>query len=694
MSVSEFFQRENRLLTGLFFIALIFSLGGVAYHWTMGFMAGHEFRQAHTAIVAYYIDKQDNFGLLYEVPIFGKPWVSLLLEVPIYEWAVVLLSRATGLPHVIAARTITAACFYLTLPAVWLLLGRLGLPRPRRLLVLALVLSAPVYIFYSRAFLMDSMAFMASAWWLLAFVRTMDERRWPWLVLAIVAGTAAALIKSAILAVWMVPGAAYGAWMLWRDLRARAGWGPPVKTLLWGLATVAVALGMLRAWVGFTDPFKEAHASAWIFTSKNLSQGNWGLFDFDALLSAHLWRYLLACWDQAIMSRWLILALLVTGLVLPAVRWRVAGLAVLFFVPQLLFPYAYAYQDYYFYACAVFLHAALGYALLGLWDSRLPRWVAGLVLVLPLVTQATTYWRDYRVQQSVVHHGGYPFTDVIRELTPKNSVIVVAGADWAAMTPLYAQRKALMIRNGLEHDHAYLERALAELADEEVSAVVLYGPLRSNRDLLDRIAARFDVNTEVPTFSFSTIDIYIARLYAKGVQIRLKNSRRYPDLTIPPEAFREIPSKGLVQISPTVARDVFTNITPGPFQMDFEFGIDWLGEGLTPVLSAHPDSDIWLRPPPQATRIKWSFGMFPGAYENPEASSDGVEFVIHGEMPDGQARVIYHRLLDPAQNPADRADQHEVIPYSPLPEETLRFSTRPNRSSAFDWAYTIRIDVK
>ncbi|MDB6114549.1 MAG: hypothetical protein JWQ62_1494, partial [Lacunisphaera sp.] len=157
---------------------MLFNIYGVTYHWTMGFMAGHEFRQSQTAITTYYIDQQNNFSLLYETPILGKPWVSILLEVPIYEWSVVLLSRATGLPHVVAARTISAACFYLMLPALYLLLGRCRLPPSRRLLVLALVLCAPVYIFYSRAFLMDAMALMGGVWFLFGFVGVMDERRW------------------------------------------------------------------------------------------------------------------------------------------------------------------------------------------------------------------------------------------------------------------------------------------------------------------------------------------------------------------------------------------------------------------------------------------------------------------------------------------------------------------------------------
>ena len=79
-------------------------------------------------------------------------------------------------------------CFYLMLPALYLLLGRMAVPKTRRLLVLALVLTAPVYIYYSRAFLMDSMELMCCVWFLLGFVRTMDQRRWSWLALTIVAG--------------------------------------------------------------------------------------------------------------------------------------------------------------------------------------------------------------------------------------------------------------------------------------------------------------------------------------------------------------------------------------------------------------------------------------------------------------------------------------------------------------------------
>src|SRR6478735_5894246 len=207
MSVPAVSRRENQILTGTFVAALVVHLWAVTYNWTIPYMAGHEFRQAQTAITSYYIDQQNNFGLLYETPILGKPWVSILMEVPFYEWTVVLVSRAAHISHLSAARGVSTACFYLMLPAIYLLLGRLGLAKPRRLLALALILACPVYIYYTRAFLMDAMALMFCAWFLLGFVRTMDERRWSWLALTMVSGTMAALIKSAILAVWLWPAA-------------------------------------------------------------------------------------------------------------------------------------------------------------------------------------------------------------------------------------------------------------------------------------------------------------------------------------------------------------------------------------------------------------------------------------------------------------------------------------------------------
>ncbi|MBI2517724.1 MAG: hypothetical protein HYV95_12540 [Opitutae bacterium] len=687
-------QNESLILGVIFAGMLLAHVWLATRNWTVGFMPGHEFRQTQTAFIAHFIDRNDDFSLLYEAPIVGKPWVSILLEVPIYEWSVVGLSRATGWPHVVAARTVSLACFYLVLPAVWLLLGRFRVLRPRRLLPLVLILACPIHIFYSRSFLMESMELMCCAWFLVGYVWMMDRRRWFWFLLATVAGTGAALIKSATLAVWLIPAAAYAAGMLWRGLRTRAGWGAFAQTVFWGLAGVVVPLGALQLWIGLTDPLKAAHASAWIFTSANLSLGNWGLNDFAAKFSPSLWNVLVQRWSEALMPSWLIGVTLVAGFAaFPAQRARVAGVVAVFFLAQLLFPYAYAYQEYYFYACAVFLFCGLGFILHGLLDSRLPRWLCWLLIAVLPAAELHTYWRVYRPGQIAVSQGGFSYTRALQAFTPRESVIVVCGADWAAIVPYYAQRRALLIRNGLVSDRVYLERAFSELDDEDVAGLVLIEGQRGNTLVRDLAAKAFALD-ERPTFSSPRADVYIASRYSQKIKDEIRNRGYFDDLKIAEPVTPARTVDGLVKLDRGPFKDSTTLISPVPIMARFNFGMNVFTYENRPVLNAHPDSEAWLRPASKASVIEWEFGMVSSAWEKDGGRTDGVEMVVTGLRPGRDRRVIYRRVLDPVAHPEDRGLQHATIPYQPLPGEFLLFSTSPRRSYSYDWSYWARINVK
>jgi hypothetical protein len=688
----------NRIFVLLFVVALAAHGWWVTRNWTTPFLSGHEFRQTQTAINTYYIDRQDNFSLLYETPIVGKPWVSVLMEVPIYEWAVVGLSRGAGLPYHESARTITLACFYLTLPAFFLLLGLMHLEWSRRLLILALTLVCPVYIYYSRAFLMDSMALLGCAWFLFGYVRMMQARRWYWFLLATVAGTLAALVKSATLAVWLWPAAVYAGWQLWQAARTRAGWGgwgEAGLVVFWGVAGVIVPLGLLQLWIELTDPLKAMHASAWIFTSANLSLGNWGLVDFRARFTSQLWGVLAERWREAIMPAWLLLALLGAGLVfLPRVRWPALALAGIFFGAQFLFPYAYAYQDYYFYSCAVFATAGMGFLLAGLFDSRLPRWLCWLLLAVPFAAQAVTYVRGYYPSQLVQSTGGFSFTRAIRDFLPKEAVIVVAGDDWAAIVPYYAERKALMLRNGLENDALYLDRAFADLADEEVGALVLMDRQRGNHALIARVADAFGTDRQ-PSFSSDRAEVYCNLRYRKSVKEALANAGNYDGLVNPLSEPVVTPSPARpFRVWASTARESFPAVSPAPIRAYFEVGVGYVWVNHQKVLFAHPDAHLWIPPPRRSTRITWEFGIIPEAYEHKEGMTDGVEFTVMAIKPQGEREVVFRRVLDPVNRAADRGLQREVIPHQPVPGEILHFSTAPGEGRAFDWAYWARIEVR
>jgi len=686
--------RENTALIILFCAALFAHICLATFNWRSGFLPGHEFRQTHTALIAYYIDAEDNFSVRYSTPLFGKPW-SVPLEFPLYEWSVVLLSRATHLPHFEAARTVSLTCFYLTLPAVWLLLGQLGLARPRRLLALALALTCPLYIFYSRAFLMESMVLMFSAWFLEMFVRTMRERRLRWLILCALCGTGSALVKSTTFFVWLLPAALFGAGCLWREVRAGPGWKPALRTIGWGLGAVVLPCVILFWWVKFTDAIKAPHPSGHIFTSTELTRGNFGMYSLSARFSFDTWRGLLGGWREAIMPPWVIGLIVAAGVAFSRRgRWPILGAAGLFLAAQTMFPFAYALQEYYFYACAVYLLCALGLALHGVLDSGLPRWGRWVIVIVPFAFQLGTYLQGYHVLQSVPSNGGSGLTDALRGVTPKGSVIIVAGDDWCPVIPYYSQRKALMIRNGLEHDRPYLERAFRDLEDEYVCALVVVGAQRQNLEFVHQATAQFGLDPSV-TFSHSTADVYLSNFCRDSALFRLSGKHGYDQITTQAKPAGSQPSdRPPVSIPSGVAAIAFRMVTPAPFQFRFTFGYSAWEEGGTEILSVHPDTDLWVPAPAGARRILWEFGLFPGAYEREGEKTDGVDFIVAGETPDGHRREIFRRLLDPGNVPADRGRQRAVIPFQPVAGETLVFLTRPHVNTHYDWAYTGRIEVR
>ncbi len=721
-------DRADRLfLWAVFAAAVIANLMLATRNWHYGFLIGHEFRQTQTAIISYYIDQQNNFSLHYQTPLLGKPW-EFPLEFPLYEWAVVVLSRLTHLPQFEAARTISLTSVYLALPALYLLLGQAGMAPRRRLLALALLLATPVYLFYGRAFLIDTTAMMFSAWFLAAFVQTMRVRSFRWLALCAVAGTAAGLIKSLTFFVWLLPATLYGAWCLWCDLRGPVGrelarapivdpapaptpvgrelarapaagrvgrLGSAWRTIAWGVGAVIVPALAVQWWVRFTDAIKAPHPSAYIFTSKELTHGNFGMYDLSARLSRVTWRALLECWSLAIANPWAIALIVGGGIVfLKGHRLRILGAFFLFFAAQMAFPNAYAFQDYYFTACTMFAVAAIGFVMSGVFESRLPRWCRWPIVLVPFAAFYAAYAGFYHTEQSYKSAGGTGLTIALRDYLPRKSVLIIAGADWAGIIPYYSQHRALMIRTGLDGDEKYLTRAFGDLADEDVGALVLVGSQRANTALVKRAADEFALDRE-PTFRYPDADVYISDFHRADVLQHLQVPPLPPKITFDAQRVQKsIPYGAVQKLSPGQSAALFPMVQPAVTKCTFRFGYGLWSLGGVPVINAHPDSAVWVPVPATARTVDCEFGISAAAYERPGDRTDGADFIIEAEAPGGATRVLWKRFLNPVMVPRDRGTVHETVPIALHPGETLVFRTGPHNTYSFDWCYWKSIRVQ
>jgi hypothetical protein len=666
----------------------------VTINWTWGFMLGHEFRQAQTALITDYIDRQNNFGFYYETPILGKPW-AFPLEFPFYQWAVVGVKRLLEIKDYEAARTVSLSCFYLALPAFYLLLGAAGVSPAKRWIFLALMVFCPVYIFYSRAFLIDPMAMMCSAWFLTAFVLMMQRRKWHWWVICTLAGTVGALIKSLVFLVWVFPAALYGAYCLWESLKKTPRGSQVVKTLLWGGSSVILPYTMLKWWVSFTDAIKAPHPSAYIFTSDALTQGNFGTFSLESRLSWVTWRDLWTRWAEAITFPWAIGAIVLIGVILcrRERHWILIFSGVWLF-GQLAFPYAYAYQDYYFYAGAAFLVFVFGWVVTGVLElSWLPKWVRVGFALLPFAIQAESYHNYYYQMQKVQSNGGSALTRILKDVVPAESIISIIGQDWAAIIPYYSGHRALMIRKGMEFNETYIKGAIADLWDEEIAALIVSADSRYEKREVARVVKLAGLVPE-PVFSLNDSMVYLSPNYHNIVRERLGiESNPYPELVLLAASDQDPSLSGDFDISEGASKLSFSTVSPRLERYKIAHGYRNFEVGPVPVYNFHADSDLWMRTPPNAQHFRWKYGLFDDAWDREGFKTDGVDFVIFAEKADGSRRELWRDVVNPAKIESDRGLQTGEGEFTLESEEQLIFASRERSNGAFDWAYFTSIEV-
>lgn len=685
---------EFRFVLVVFIAALAFNLWGVGAGWTNGNLPGCEFRQTQTAVSALFIQREHNFSLAYPTPVLGKPW-SIPMEFPLYQWTVVGVSNATGWELNQSARAVSAACFYLALPALYLLLGRLRLGPVHRLAAMSMVLVCPLQIFYARAFLIETMALMFGAWFLAAYVNVTEgrHRRW-WVPVAQVAGIGCGLVKVTTLMFFLMPALGWTLWWLWRDMCMSSGrWRELAVRSFWCLAAALPACVAALWWVHYADAVKAASVDGMAFTSERLRAYNFGIgVRFAADVWAYHWSILL---DE--IASWPVLV--VCGAL--AVVWfrriggMVAGLVALFFAIQLVFPVLYAWHSYYYVANAFVLMFALGIALGEVLESRVPRTVAWLVVLTVLGLQVHTYLKKHYPEQIGNAGGGNSLTEALRRITGPDEVLVICGDDWNSMIPYYAQRRAYMIRRDQERSWDMVLPAFYNLASEDVTALVLVGAQVGNHDLVRRAAERFGFDPR-PAFRWEETVVYLHR----DIRHRaLPVLRTYPGFEVfeagpNPRNGREVMTADLLrrdqELLPSYV-DPSTGATVRPFKSMSSFDLAKIEHEGREFLMTHPDSLFWYRLGAGPHVLSLDAMLLPEAYAatvEPGDRSDGVEVRLERELTDGTRLVLFSRIINPRDNPADIGVQHLGHSFELTEECTVVFSVNPGPrgNASRDWA--------
>jgi hypothetical protein len=652
-SVQKSTPAPRWFVLGLFAIALLVNGWALSRYWNESLRDAHEFRQLQTALSTYYL-KQDGWRLAYETPVLGPPW-SIPLEFPTYEAVVAGLSGATGLPLEQSGRAVSVFFFYAGLPAVWLLLRR-RLPDPGGLpVVLAAILVCPVYLFYSRTFMIESTALGLSLWFL-QFLDTTLNRRSRWALPAVaLTGALAALTKVTTFAAFWIAGAALLTECILARRRAGASWrealqGPVILALL----AVAGPLLAGSAWVLYSDHLKELNSYGHLITSAQLRSFNLGTLAQRA--SYEWWRAIgyITTHQVLVVPGLIVLGL---GLWLSAAPYRRLALACLLCYPGgcLLFANLYYVHDYYFYASAVFLLAALGVASIGLLHSpRVPRLAAGFLVVAALAFEVqafgSSYYDFYRRPNPPIPSEA----PLIRAVTPPADVIAGFGFDWNSLLPYYTERRGLFPFNSHTGDFDRLDRSLAGLGSRRVATLLVAHRHRDDRNFTDILIGKLQMCAK-PIARTGDMDIYVRRdLAAAAVRALSVRKDWKAELNLKPadnvillEERHELDGLGWLK--------ELRAFSPLPFQSRGKYEINYMDSDSGRLIFTQAPTEIRFHPPAGSRSIEAVGGMLPAAYTPPNRTP-GVLVEVFEEMPDGTRRVLFERLLMPLTQPADRGD--------------------------------------
>ncbi|MBW7895659.1 MAG: glycosyltransferase family 39 protein [Opitutaceae bacterium] len=665
--------KSSRALWVMFALVALVAVGQLTRSWHASLLDRYEFRQLQTALSTHWM-VEDGWQLAYPTPLFGPPW-SIPMEFPTYQVITATVHQITGIPLEQAGRLVSVLMLLACLPALHDLLALAGLAHSRRLIVHALILTAPVYLFYGRTFMIETTGLCLCVWFLALLRRSLAKPTVGWIIITVIFAVMAALTKVTTFVVFGLPAAALclAAWQ-----RRTADGGQNIRLAVAAIAPALLSLGAAWWWVRFGDAVKDSNPFSGFLTARELQGWNFGSWTLrgDWSFWLHLQETISA---HNLTGAAFAVALLCTLFASVRARWS-AGIALIgFFSGPLVFANLYHLHDYYYAANALLLLTAAGIIIASVWDEpRLPRGFNWLALAIVLIAQGNAYYRGYASHHRNPAPPPPAMADIIKAHVPENGVVLIYGADWNPLLPYYMQRRTVMVPGERENEFAVLEAVIDRLqtkpgAVTPFAAMVVHGAkLRQDQRFIQSRAARFQLNP-VPAASDTDFDLYLPGTGATA-----------------PAVDDELAETAL----PGDTKDLFT---PPPMTVRSRYGLSAATLDGRAILNAHAPSELIFEVPSTAGELIAMAGLQDAAVAPGQpVISDGITVDILQEFADGTRRPLSSRFLDPARNADDRGPQpiHVALPRPFAGRLILRLGNGPAGNPANDWAYWASVEIR
>jgi hypothetical protein len=467
----------------------------------------HSFRQCQTAISTYYTIK-DGFHLDYETPVLGKPW-SIPLEFPLYQWVVAATTMLFHSPLDQTGRFWSLLFFYLSLFPLFSLLGVFTKDREKRLLVLSFVLINPTYLFWSRTFLIESLVLFLGLVYLWSAAKALDSSQTNsrYFLLAAFVGSLTGLTKVTTWVAFCLP-----CFLLilraWFEKKNSADRQKARRSFaLNAVLLLGIPFLVALSWSRFADYHKSLNPLANNFlTSASQTQIHWIFGSLAQRLSLNSWSQIIefsslpVTFENPSLTKnafQIILILIWAFIFFFSGRRKALLLCFSFFIfPILVFFNLYYVHTYYFYTNGIFLSILMGLSALSLLEENangLKKFFVFSMLPVLLAASYAKYISSYDIFHEQHKTTGY-ISQMIRENTDPDGVLLIYGEDWDPTIPYYSQRRALMDRWEMSLEDPRMKKAVELLGKEQIQAILVFK--RLDPGFLDDKVRFFDLDPQ------------------------------------------------------------------------------------------------------------------------------------------------------------------------------------------------------
>ncbi len=415
----------------------------------------HSFRQTQTAITSYYF-LEDGFRTDYETPVMGAPW-AIPIEFPLYQWLAAGLNLfVPGLSLEVSGRIISIFFFYISLLFIYLITGIYVKETKFKLLLLSFILVNPLYIYWSRTFMIESTAFCLSAGFLWSVLFYNRKGSLVYAALALILGSAAGITKITTLFIFVVPALADVIYTNTGSLKKRK----IQRNLLINLFVFILVAAFTLIWTFHAQYVRSLNPmAAKVFNREAFDAWNFG--------SIHQKVYVAAVF--------LLLFTLLHFLCRKMkYRWEIFVSLLAFASGPLVFTNLYLIHDYNYYANTLFLLGAAYFIIISMIENGGAGQKTARYIFVPLLIlfSLAFYIYLYFPKQVREDHSLDRFASVIMNNTSKQGVLLIYGHDWDSTIPYFSGRRAVMDRYMLPVGSGIIKKLLSNMKGKSIEAMI------------------------------------------------------------------------------------------------------------------------------------------------------------------------------------------------------------------------------